>query len=811
MRGDRAGLPGQVLAAAIDALQGSMLVLDREGEVEWANRYFLHRTGLTLDRVVGKKIWRLAVSKDGGRFLESRWKAVLAGTRWSGRLAFPAREGALDVSEYSLAPIRTGGEVAHVVAASRPRGVSRPLEVAGEGGQESEAERRVEELVAKVAQVARGVSITTGTAFFDSLVSQLARTADADMAVVGRLASEGGGRLRTLAVSRGGHPAANFDLALAGTPYANVASQGVCVFASRVQHLFPLDGLLRELEAESFVGTPLVDSHGVTLGIIAALSSRPLTDGQLVRSLLEIFATRASAELERMQSDAAFSVSESRYRAYIDASPIGVILIGDGDRIADANAAACRMFELERGELVGRRIQELLLPESGAAARRLLASMRAAGRASGELEAETASGRRWWHVDSVRLEEGYGLAFLLDLSERRALEEQVRRSHKMEAIGRLAGGLAHDFNNLLTVIGGHATLLSRATQGAAESASHLDEIGKAVDRAARLSHQLLAFSRKQTAQPRPLSLNEVIAELEGMLRRLIGEDVTLVTELAPEQGSVLADEGQMQQVLMNLAVNAREAMPSGGRLVISTASVTLAEAETAPTGEIPPGEYRLLTVADTGMGMDEHVLGHVFEPFFTTKTQGAGSGLGLATVYGIVRQSDGAIRIKSTLGSGTTVHIYLPVRVEAPAGASVARPRGELEGNEKLLLVEDQVGVRDLARRVLEGYGYSVSVAASGEEALVRCSGRGVAAPDGLVTDLVLPGMSGVEVAERLRASHPALRVLFITGYMEEFVGRQGGLPEGARLLQKPFTPTALAAALRDVLDGKVETPESAT
>jgi PAS domain S-box-containing protein len=811
MRSDRAGLPGLVLAAAIDALEGSVLVLDREGEVEWANWYFLHRTGLALDRVVGKKIWRLAVSKDGGRFLESRWRAVVAGTRWGGRLGFPARDGTLDVSDYGLAPIRIGGEVAHVVAASRPRGVARQRELAGEGGQESEAERRVEELVAKVAHVARGVSITTGTAFFDSLVSQLARTAEADLAIVGRLAPEGGGRLRTLAVSRGGRPAANFDVALAGTPYANVASQGVCVFASRVQQLFPLDGLLKEMAAESFVGTPLIDSQGTTLGIIAALSSRPLADAQLVRSLLEIFATRASAELERMQSDAAFAVSESRYRAYIDASPVGVILVGDGDRITDANAAACRMFELERAELVGRRMQELLLPESGAAARRLLSSMREAGRASGEIEAETASGRRWWHVDSVRLDEGYGLAFLLDLSERRALEAQVRRSHKMEAIGRLAGGLAHDFNNLLTVIGGHATLLSRTIEGADESASHLDEIGKAVDRAARLSHQLLAFSRKQAAQPRPISLNEVIGELEGMLRRLIGEDVTLVTELAPEEGSVLADEGQLQQVLMNLAVNAREAMPSGGRLVISTASVSLAEAETVPTGEIPPGEYGLLRVADTGVGMDEDVLAHVFEPFFTTKTQGAGSGLGLATVYGIVRQSEGAIRIESAPGSGTTVHIYLPVRAGAPAGDAAARPRGQLEGRERVLLVEDQVGVRDLARRVLEGYGYSVCVAGSGEEALLRASERGATAPDALVADLVLPGMSGTELAERLAASHPGVGVLFITGYMEDFVGRHGRLPEGARLLQKPFAPTELVAALRDLLDGKAGTPVAAT
>ncbi|TLY54232.1 MAG: response regulator [Gemmatimonadetes bacterium] len=389
-----------------------------------------------------------------------------------------------------------------------------------------------------------------------------------------------------------------------------------------------------------------------------------------------------------------------------------------------------------------------------------------------------------------------------DVTAQRQLEEQLRQSQKMEAVGQLAGGIAHDFNNLLTAILGSTQLLLNNMPSGDPRREDAEEVRHAGLRAAELTRQLLAFSRRQVLAPKVLELNVVVGNMDRMLRRLLGEDVELVTSLDPTAGAVNADPGQLEQVLLNLAVNARDAMPGGGRLSIETTRLALHEEHLERRHRLPPGDYACLVVTDTGVGMDEATQAHLFEPFFTTKEVGKGTGLGLATVYGIVKQSGGYIWVYSEPRRGTTVKVYLP-RVpgasEAPAPAPPARAaRG---GNETVLLVEDAAPVRALARRSLEACGYRVLDASDGPSAL-ELSARHAAGIDLLVTDVVMPGMSGRELAERLAPQRPEMKVLYTSGYTDDAMVRQGVLNAGVAFLQKPFVPDMLARKVREVLDG---------
>ncbi len=395
---------------------------------------------------------------------------------------------------------------------------------------------------------------------------------------------------------------------------------------------------------------------------------------------------------------------------------------------------------------------------------------------------------------------GY-LGCCYDITDRKRLEEQLRQSQKMEAVGRLAGGIAHDFNNLLTVITGYGQILLGALRPDDPLRGNVEEINKAGERAAALTRQLLAFSRKQVLEPRVLDLNAVVTNMESLLRRLIGEDLSLQAALAPALGRVKADPGQIEQAIMNLAVNARDAMPQGGRLTIETANVELGESYVEERFFVQPGPYVMLAVSDTGCGMDAETQARIFEPFFTTKEQGKGTGLGLATVYGIVKQSGGYIWVYSEPGLGATLKMYLP-RVDAPVETLEPRSSREesFQGTETILLVEDEDMVRRLARTILTGHGYTVLEAPNGTEAL-RISERHGGGIHLLVTDAVMPEMSGRELAGRLIATQPAMKVLFISGYTNDVVVRYGVLPAGIPFLQKPFTPGALARKVRDVLD----------
>ena len=398
--------------------------------------------------------------------------------------------------------------------------------------------------------------------------------------------------------------------------------------------------------------------------------------------------------------------------------------------------------------------------------------------------------------------------FAEDVTERRALEDQLRQSQKMEAVGRLAGGIAHDFNNLLMVISGYSEFLLERLGAEPQLRGPAQEIASAAERASSLTRQLLAFSRKQMLAPRIVNLNDVATENIKMLNRMIGEDVDLVMVPGANLWPVRADAGQIEQVIMNLAVNARDAMPSGGKLTIETSNVTLDEAYARFHAPLPPGDYVMVAISDTGNGMDNETQSHIFEPFFTTKGT-KGTGLGLSTVYGIVKQSGGYIWVHSEVGRGTTFKIYLPrVASTGEAATQVAVPvdyRKVEPGRETILLVEDEPNLRYLARQYLEKQGYRVIEAADGAVAVqIAVAHEGVIHL--LLTDVIMPGMNGRELAQRISEIRPNVKILYMSGYTENVIGQNGTLDAGVRLLQKPFNLRDLKSVVREVLD-KTPTP----
>ncbi len=392
------------------------------------------------------------------------------------------------------------------------------------------------------------------------------------------------------------------------------------------------------------------------------------------------------------------------------------------------------------------------------------------------------------------------------LERRLLLEEQLRHSQKMEAVGRLAGGIAHDFNNLLTAIIGYTEIVLTSLDPKDERRADAEEIGRAAMRAADLTRQMLAFSRRQVLQPKIIDLNTALSKVEPMLRRVIGEDIVLTVTGKAATPHVRVDPGQVEQVVMNLVVNARDAMPKGGRITVEAADAVLDAAALADAPDVKPGNFVMLSVTDTGVGMPPEVRARIFEPYFTTKEVGKGTGLGLSTAYGIVRQSDGHISVSSELGLGTTFRIYLP-RSEAPPGVAVDPSVEKMpEGTEHILIVEDDPSVRRLSKELLVRLGYSVTEAASGRAGLALGSDD-TRHFDFALCDVILGDMSGPAVAEALRALRPSIRVLYMSGYLDDAIVKTGVLDEGMPFLQKPFTPMLLAKKIREVLDA----PETGT
>jgi two-component system, cell cycle sensor histidine kinase and response regulator CckA len=562
------------------------------------------------------------------------------------------------------------------------------------------------------------------------------------------------------------------------------------------------------------IGAPSLDWMGVPLragdeiiGVLVVQTySEGVRYGEVELSILQFVSDQVARAFERQRAAVRLAEVASRYQQLFDANPEAMWVYDlETQRFLAVNAAAVARYGYAVDEFVAMTIADIRPPGEAADLQTLLLGRQeSSGSGLGRhrkkdgtiIDVEVTSHALTFDGRPARI------VLARDVTERRRLEEQLRQAQKMEAVGRLAGGIAHDFNNLLTAILGTSQLLLRDLTPEATAREDVEEIRKAALRAADLTRQLLAYSRRQVLAPKVLDLNAIISNLDAMLRRLIGEDVHLVTELAPPLSPVRADPSQIEQVILNLVVNARDAMPAGGRLTIRTADLQLAGTE-ATTGQAPtPGSYVILEVADTGTGMTAEVKAHLFEPFFTTKEVGKGTGLGLATVYGVVKQSGGYIWVTSEVDRGTTVRIAIPAAQSAALPAEPpAPPRAPVRAGETILLVEDEEAVRRIAARTLTADGYRVLTAKDGPDAL-EVAAREAGTIHLLLTDVVMPGMTGRELAERVAATRPDARVLFMSGYTEDPAVRRIMTGDGHAYLQKPFEPDVLGRKVRAVLDG---------
>src|SRR5579859_5801815 len=521
---------------------------------------------------------------------------------------------------------------------------------------------------------------------------------------------------------------------------------------------------------------------------------------------------------ERKRAEEALRRSEADFRSVVLDAPYGIYRATFKGRFLQVNPALCNMLGYQsEQELLKRDLATEIFRHGGEYQR--LTELLTRTEEIKDLEME------WKKLDETtitvrcsgrRINDDNGVpaffeVFAEDVTEKRVLEKQLRMAQKMEAIGRLTGGIAHDFNNLLGVIIGYSRVLKKSLGPDNALAEHALEIEKAGQRAAAMTKQLLAFSRQQVLTPEILDLNALAADMEKMLPRLLGEDIEVSLELDSALGSVKADQSQVEQVIMNLAVNARDAMPTGGKLKIQTSNASLDKLYTRNHPGSKEGSYVRLTVTDTGTGMDAATLTHMFEPFFTTKERGKGTGLGLATVYGIVKQSNGYIWVESTPGNGSSFQIFLPEYVGHPeTEARKPSPVETLSGTECILLAEDSEPLRKLAQSYLESGGFKVFSAGSGEEALEVAANFG-GTFDLLLTDVVMPGMNGRVLAEHLLPRQPGMRVLYMSGYTDSFIAGHGVLEAGTHLLHKPFTDEVLIRKVREVLDAGKQPPDSST
>jgi two-component system, cell cycle sensor histidine kinase and response regulator CckA len=551
-----------------------------------------------------------------------------------------------------------------------------------------------------------------------------------------------------------------------------------------------------------------IRSGSALIGVMEFFSREPREPDPDLLELAVALGSQIGLFMERHRAEEALRASETTYRSLVQDSPFGIFRSAPDGRFLAVNPALVSLLGYaSEAELLQRNLAADIYVDPAERARLVEEVIR-----SGTLTAESV----WRRGDgrkitvrqtgrAVRDAEGNVSHFVVvveDMTEQRALEVQLRQAQKMEAIGRLAGGVAHDFNNLLTAIFGYADLLREELPEGSAGRKDTDEIRKAAERAAGLTRQLLAFSRQQVLEPVVLNPNDLVEELDKMLRRLIGEDIELRLALGAKLGNVRADPGQLQQVLMNLVVNARDAMPKGGKLLIETANADLTEQYAELHQSVVPGSYVMLAVSDTGVGMDAETRARIFEPFFTTKEKGKGTGLGLSTAYGIVKQSGGYIWVYSELGRGTSFKVYLP-RVDAPAQRS-ERPREAptLAGTETVLLAEDDAMLRPLAQGLLRKLGYTVLAAANASQALeLAASHQGPIHL--LVADVIMPGASGRELARRLAEVRPETKALYVSGYTDDAIVQHGMLEPGLTFLQKPFTPDELARKVREVLDGR--------
>jgi len=553
---------------------------------------------------------------------------------------------------------------------------------------------------------------------------------------------------------------------------------------------------------QGFAGYPLL-ADGKAVGALGVFSHTAIPVH--VFESLGMVAERLARFVDRSRSEQALQEMQARFSAFMDHTPALAMMRDPDGKYIYVNHQFERTYGITLEELRGKTLEAVFPPETAAAFRANDAEMLRIGSPQefNELVPQPDGGTREYLAIKFPVRDAHGHLYVggisTDVTERRALEEQLRRTQKLEAVGRLAGGVAHDFNNILGVINGYAALLLQRPELPASFRNPLLEVQKAGERAAALTRQLLALSRKQIIQPQVLHLDEVVANIHSMLLRLIGEDIELVTRPSG-QARIKADPGQVEQVLLNLVVNARDAMPRGGRLTLEVTTTHLNAVRTKDGDEVPAGSYVCLSVTDTGCGIEPSILSHIFDPFYTTKPVGQGTGLGLATVYGIVKQNRGHIEVESRQGHGASFRVYFPSFSGPDPGAEVEAPQPAPHGRETVLVVEDEAMLRRLVCTVLRSGGYEVLAAADGEEALQFCREHGDKI-DLLLSDVVMPGRSGPEIAALAATSSPKLKVLFMSGYTDDAMVRMGVHTSEVHFLQKPFAPSDLAHKVREILD----------
>jgi two-component system, cell cycle sensor histidine kinase and response regulator CckA len=567
---------------------------------------------------------------------------------------------------------------------------------------------------------------------------------------------------------------------------------------------------LKGPEPVDWLGVPL-RSANQTFGVLVVQSyNQQIRFRERDGEILTFVSQQLASAIDHKKNEEALRRSEARYRSLVQSAVYGIYRASIEGKFLDVNPALIGMLGYESGEQVlaldPRRDVFVRVQDRDF----LMKEFRQKGHLDG---IEVLWKRRDARVITVRVS-GRAVStgkttepvlemIAEDVTERRALEEQFRQAQKMEAVGRLAGGVAHDFNNLLMVISGYAEVLLEQFDGDDPRQGKIQAIQQAADRATTLTRQLLAFSRKQFLELKVVDVNAIVSDMERLLRPLIGEPIELTTRLTSGVGHTRADAGQLEQVIMNLVVNSRDAMPRGGKITIQTSETTLEAHTSREHGLIAPGSYIVLTVSDNGLGMDSETQSRIFEPFFTTKEKGKGTGLGLSTVYGIVKQSGGYIFADSGVGRGTRFRIYLP-RVDDPAESPGTQHTAQVPGggSETVLLVEDEESVRQLVRDTLEARGYKVLEAENGEAGL-QTAKEFAGTIDVIITDVVMPGMSGRELAQRVTEARPETKVLYLSGYTEEAIAHEGALDPGTAFLQKPFTLQVLSRKVREVLRGE--------
>ena len=758
-------LPEGVPQAALEAVANGVVITDAQGTILWVNAAFTRMTGYSSADAIGQNPRLLKSGEHPPAFYQELWSTIVSGKSWSGETTNRRKDGSVYVEEQTITPVRdAGGKVSHFIAVKQDRTLRRRAD---------DALRRSEEryrlLAEHISDVIELYDLGMNAVYVSPSVQQL-RGYTPDEVIARPMMDQLAPGSRDLAM-RVFQEEMEIERSGRGDPARSrtVEFEVLCK-----------DGTTVWTESKL---TALRDSSGSLTGIIAV--SRDITERRRVAEALQD--------------------TSRTLRTIIDASVLAIVALDRDGRVTLWNNAATRLFGWSAQEVLGQPLPAV--PEDRRAE---FGGGRIRSHAGEDVVYET----RWCRKDgslvdvlrssaaifSPQGELAGSMAIFVDITERKQLEEQLRQAAKMEGIGRLAGGIAHDFNNLLTVIGGRSYLLLSQLPAGHAMRRDLLLIQQTGDRAAALTRQLLAFSRKQTLAPAVIDLNEIASGMRTLLERVLGEDVGIIMDLDPSLGHVTADPGQLEQVILNMAVNARDAMPEGGQLTLETRHVDVDPTYARQRVELTPGPYEVLSIGDTGVGMDAATVARVFEPFFTTKAVGKGTGLGLATAYGIVKQSGGHITVHSEPGSGTTFRIYLP-RTESSESAPVAvEETAARRGTEVVLLAEDDVNLRALTRDILGSEGYRVLESRDVEDA-IRIAEHQDGTVHLLLTDVVMPHMSGRALADAVKRFQPDVKVLYTSGYTDDAIIHHGVLDPGIALLQKPFSPAALSRKVREVLD----------